>query len=278
MNLLNEQPRDAARRLAAGAISDGFQAQALHEYTDAEGQSLHWRIRLKHPGTGEKWIRPMQKSAQGFTLGEPAYSAGKPLYNLASLVARLEEEVVVVEGEWVADALKKIGVLATTSGAADSAATADWSSLAGRHVTIWPDNDPAGRRYADTVVKALQEFGCEVRVINVEALELVPKGDAVDWLVEHPDATVADVLALACITDNMLAAPMNEGDWPSPQPLAAATAPEPYPLEALPKLSGLLWKRWQGSSRLRLRWSHRRRSRRCRWLPKPMRMSSGPKS
>ena len=93
-------------------------------YTGAEGQPLHWRIRFKHPATGEKWIRPMEKSEQGFTLGEPAYSAGKPLYNLANLAARPEEDMVVVEGEWAADALAKFGVLATTSGAADSAATA----------------------------------------------------------------------------------------------------------------------------------------------------------
>ena len=41
-------------------------------------------------------------------------------------------------------ARRRLGLLATTSGAADSAAKADWRPLAGRDVIIWPDNDEAG--------------------------------------------------------------------------------------------------------------------------------------
>ena len=46
---------------------------------------------------------------------------------------------------------RALRALATTSGAADSAPKADWRPLAGRDVTIWPDNDEAGQRYADAV-------------------------------------------------------------------------------------------------------------------------------
>ena len=80
-------------------------------------------------------------------------------------------------------------------GAADSAAKADWQVLAGRRVTIWPDNDEAGRRYADAVTAALLALGCTVSIINVTSLGLPPKGDAVDWLAVHPDATAADIAA-----------------------------------------------------------------------------------
>ena len=194
---MNETPQQAARRLAAGALREGFKPQALHEYTDTDGTPVHWRIRLKNPDTGDKWVRPMKLNGEGYALGEPDYPEGKPLYRLRDLATRPDDPVIVCEGEWCADSLTKVGVLATTSGAADSAGKTDWRALAGRSVTIWPDNDEAGRRYADAVAAALWALGCTVFIIDVVALNLPPKGDAVDWLMTHPDATVADIAALA---------------------------------------------------------------------------------
>ena len=193
----------AAQRMAASAMRDGFQFQALHEFTDAAGQSLHWRIRLKHPGTGEKWIRPMQRFGDGFKPGEPKYPDGKPLYRLHELAARPDDLVIVTEGEFKADKLAALGLLVTTSGAADSAGKTDWQPLSSRAVLIWPDHDEAGRRYAAAVQAALAPLGCTVQKIDVAVLGLETKGDAADWLAAHPDATAADVLALAreCLPD-----------------------------------------------------------------------------
>lgn len=197
---MNETPRQAARRLAASAIRGGYRPEALHVYTDPEGMPLHWRIRLRHPGTGEKWIRPMKLKGADHVLGEPEYIEGKPLYRLHDLTARPNDTVIVVEGEWCADALAKAGILAITSGAADSAGKADWQPLAGRTVVIWPDNDDAGQRYADAVKSVLLALDCMVRVIDIDALSLPHKGDAVNWLAENPSATFADVRALPTIS------------------------------------------------------------------------------
>lgn len=249
----NETPKDAARRLAASAMRDGFKPQALHEYTDLEGKPLHWRIRMKHPDNGDKWIRPMKPNGEGYSLGEPVYMNGKPLYRLHDLVTRPVDPVVVVEGEWCTDALTKIGVLATTSGAADSAEKTDWQPLAGRTVMIWPDNDDAGQRYADAVADALLALGCSVRMVDVAALNLPHKGDAVDWLAANPHATAFDVGALSTI-ERLPSLPVcetieggvtissfangvpvdNPEDWPEPQALTAKVAAEPYPIDALP--------------------------------------------
>jgi hypothetical protein len=192
-------PMQAAQRMAARVMRDGFEFQALHEFTDQHGQPLQWRIRLKHPGTGQKWIRPMQRFGDGFKQGEPKYVDGKPLYRLHELVARPNDPVIVTEGEYKADKLAALGLLVTTSGAADSASTTDWQPLAGRVAVIWPDNDEAGRRYADAVVRALAPLNCTLRVIEVAALGLDAKGDAADWLAANIDATAADVLALASV-------------------------------------------------------------------------------
>ena len=147
-----QTPMQAAQRMAATPMREGFQFEALHEFTDSQGKALHWRIRLKHPGTGEKWIRPMQRFGDGFKSGEPKYPDGKPLYRLHGLAGQPDAVVVVTEGEYKADKLAALGLLVTTSGAADSAGKTDWQPLAGRDVLIWPDNDDAGQRYADAVV------------------------------------------------------------------------------------------------------------------------------
>jgi hypothetical protein len=185
-----------ARRLSRKPLTDGFKPQALHGYTDADGNPMHWRIRLKNPGTGEKWIRPLMRDGAGFALKQPDYPNGVPLYRLHELAARPDEPVHIVEGETCADALAELSILATTSGAADSAGKADWSILSGRAVTVWPDNDDAGQRYAEAVKNALESVGCDVAMINVAALELEPKDDCVDWLAMHSGAMAADVLAL----------------------------------------------------------------------------------
>lgn len=222
---MSETPQQAARRLAASVLRQGYQPQALHEYTDAAGRPLHWRIRLKNPDTGEKWIRPMKLNGEGYALGELEYPDGKPLYHLRDLAERPDDPVIVCEGEWCADALAKAGALATTSGAADSAVKADWGALAGRRVTIWPDHDEAGERYAEAVTAVLVALGCTVFIIDVTLLGLPPKGDAVDWLATHPDATAKDIAALPVVTGGSMAA--SGTDWPAPKPIQAALHPVP---------------------------------------------------
>jgi len=77
----------------------------------------------------------MTLNGEGYTLGEPEYPEGKPLYRLHDLAPRTADPVIVVEGEWCADALVKVGALATTSGAADSSGKTDWRPLVGRSMT-----------------------------------------------------------------------------------------------------------------------------------------------
>lgn len=189
-----------ARQFSSTPIAKGYKVQALHTYTDTHGNPTHWRIRLKHPATGDKWIRPMRRNDAGFDLKQTDYPNGTPLYRLHELAARPDEPVLNVEGETCTDALAKLDVLATTSGSADSAGKADLSPLAERRVMIWPDNDEAGQHYAADMKARLAALGCTVAVIDVDKLGLPVKGDVVDWLAAHPDATAADVWALPVVT------------------------------------------------------------------------------
>jgi putative DNA primase/helicase len=226
-----ENPQQAARRLAAASLAQGFNPEALHTYTSPSGEPLFWRLRLKHPRTGDKRIFPMWRDASGrFVMKEPpAPPSGKPLYRLHELAQRPDDVVLVVEGEKAADAINKRGCLAATSGSASSAAAADWTPLKGRRVLIWPDNDEPGQRYAADVVQALRGIAAEVSVIDVAALNLPPHGDAVEWLAAHPEAGADDVLSLPALP--AAAGPSDA----APQPLPDALPPvEPFDLALLP--------------------------------------------
>ncbi|PJK15321.1 hypothetical protein CO613_01015 [Lysobacteraceae bacterium NML07-0707] len=239
---MTESPKEVARRLAAPAIKDGFQLQALHEYRSADGVPVFWRIRCKH-ADGRKWIRPMKRNGGGFAIGEPpASEAGKLLYRLPELLAADPARPVwMVEGESCADALAKLAVTVTTTGAADSAGTADLSPLAGRHVIIWPDNDKPGGKYAEALRARLAAIGCTVEAVEVASLDLPDKGDCVDWLTANPDATSAEVEALPRAEMN---APEARLAGFAPEPLRRALPPgEPYPLDALGEVLGAAAKR-----------------------------------
>ena len=225
----------AALRLASAAIEKGFELQAIHQYHDETGNCLHARIRLKHPATGEKWIRPIHQQENEYVFGEPSYPDGKPLYNLHALHTDQLSPPFVLEGEMCVDALQSKNILATTSGSADSASGANWQALAGRNVILWPDNDVAGQRYKHDVAKILLGLGCSLRIVDIAALNLPPKGDVVDWLQAHPHATREDILvnlplipytAPTTASAQQKTMPLNR-TWPEPMPIQAALPPVP---------------------------------------------------
>jgi hypothetical protein len=102
------------------------------------------------------------------------------------LAERQGEPVVVVEGEKCANALNALDILTTTSpGGAKNAAKADWSLLGGRDVTIWPDSDDPGSKYAQDVIAALttlKEQPASIRLLDPAPLALGDGGDVADFI------------------------------------------------------------------------------------------------
>ncbi len=196
MNTSPETAIEAARRLSAPMLDKGFKPVALHTYTDANGEALYCRIRCKHPDTKEKWIRPMKLNGQGYEIGEPKFQNGKPLYALHRIANNPEAIVWVTEGEQKVNALYKLGLVATTSGGATSAESTDWEPLRGKTIKIFPDNDTAGKAYAETVASILLRMSCTVSCVDVGKLGLGIGDDVMEWLASHPNASAADIEAL----------------------------------------------------------------------------------
>lgn len=205
--------KKAVHTMTASARKQGFSLEAkhggaIHHFTAPDGAITFVRVRLKHPVTGDKWIRPLRRDAAGVwgEMKAPEFADGAPLYNLHQLCdpARKSERVILVEGEYKVDMLLLRGILATTSGGAQSVEATDWKPLSGRNMLVWADNDTAGFEYAQHAADNLKALGCEVAFIDVAALKLPPKGDVVDWLKAFHQqhgrkATAADIWALPVI-------------------------------------------------------------------------------
>ena len=178
-----DQIKEAAKSITASQKAKGFNAEAIHLYKDQDGAVIYARLRMVN-AEEDKWIRPLSRDAEGnwTQLKEPTFPNGKPLYNLDRLAKYPDLTVLLVEGEKAADALTKLGLLATTSGGATSAKDANWQALAGRDVIVWPDNDEAGLKYADEVMTKLESVNAKAKLLDIEALKLPPKGDAVEFI------------------------------------------------------------------------------------------------
>ena len=265
MNALMKEPapesaRDGAARLFKGALQAGFAMRGRHRYVMPDGSELLRVVRLKHPhwetlsdaqrdqlkerhgcdGKG-KIIRPIHRATDGryIAKGPARPVTGWPLYVPPYPLVE-SDPVVYVEGEACADALAKLGVPSRTSlGGAQRANDTDWTAAPRQPAVVWPDHDKAGADYADAVTAALHAQGCTVELIDAKALGLPMKGDAVDWLEMHPDATAADVLALPRLTPTAPGTTTAAAWVSAPEPLRRALPPAlDYPLAALGPLLG----------------------------------------
>ena len=202
-----EDAKKAAHRLTQNQIDQGYIPSGFYPYTDKEGNPLFWRIRLDHLTKG-KWIRPLSFNGSKWVLEEPNFpKGGKPLYRLHEIVSRPDEGVFIVEGEKCADALAALGLLATTSGPANSAEAADWSELLGRRAIIWPDNDSPGLKYREDATKKLLPLDCDIQWIDISKLGWPSDSggeDAVDWIDLNPQVNKYDIEALPkCPVDGL---------------------------------------------------------------------------
>lgn len=128
---------------------------------------------------GKKDIRPVSKRDDRWVI--EAMPEPRTLYRLPEL---LEEDLVFVcEGEKAADAVRGLGLTATTaSGGSGSASKTDWSPLAGKTVVLLPDNDLPGQKYVDWPARHLPTLNPPATIKIVTLPNLPDKGDAVDWI------------------------------------------------------------------------------------------------
>ena len=206
LDTLREQGLDLRRSRGNGAVSiEAYRHPTLGSpsrawpYYDATGRLVGYAARFETP-TG-KTFRPLVHDAAGrwhtaSRIG--GFPKPYPLFNLSALLAKPMAPVLICEGEQAAEAASHQfpdWVAVTSLHGAKAPQKSDWSSVATRDVTIWPDADDAGARFAAAVAQLVHEAGAaSVRIVPVP--NDVPAGwDLADPLPEGMD--LAALLASA---------------------------------------------------------------------------------
>lgn len=142
---------------------------ANYHYYDRDGKIAAVVQRFENNGKKTFRVRP----------GAPPV---RPLYRIKSIIEA--SHVILCEGEKCADALASVGIEATTvmSGANAPLDKVDWTPLAGKHVTLWPDNDEPGHQLMERVRPHLQAINCRIDIIDVSGRP--DKWDAADCITE----------------------------------------------------------------------------------------------
>jgi putative DNA primase/helicase len=154
------------------------QPAAWWDYFNSEGKIVGRVVRFQPPGRAKEY-RQCRPAADGWQWKMNGLRL--PLYRLPDLLRAPAATVYLVEGEKVADALRGLGLLATTNpGGAGKFTALHAKTLTGRDVVLLPDNDEPGRRHRAKTCAALVQAGAQVRVVQLPGLP--PKGDAVQWI------------------------------------------------------------------------------------------------
>ncbi len=201
-------PTDAPRPPAHNRLG---KATAYFEYRDGADNVIGYVCRYDRAEGGKlfmpmTWCRHTDRKLTEWRF--KSWSMPRPLYGLNWLAASCDAPVLVCEGEKAVDAASQLlpgYVVITSPGGSNAAHKADWQQLSGRQVTIWPDADEPGRKYADAVTKCLHKVGAaSVSIINL------PVGASESWDAADAMAEGWDEVRTAALVDDVNAAPDSE--------------------------------------------------------------------
>lgn len=202
---------------------------ARYTYTDEQGNTLFQVVRLEPKDvhkTGKMTLPLSYGVDSGSADPTPGWALKKyqspdksllPLYNLKELINNPTKPILIVEGEKTAEAAKVIFpemVVTTWHGGAGNVPAADLSSLKGRNVVMWPDNDATGKKAMEALSQRCKDIGANsIKMVGLEF------GDNAPTLPEKWD--LADALPHG-ITQDMVRQKLTDLDLPVvTQPLVA---------------------------------------------------------
>lgn len=155
--------------------------------------SAHWIYRTEEGNiagiiarfdlsNGKKETLPIvwcKDSNGGATWQWKAMKEPRPLYNLPFV----SDTIVIVEGEKCAEAVNRAGYHATTwSGGCAAMTKTDFTTLSGKHVIIWPDNDAPGKRAAESIAAIIKPYAASIKIVSI------PDGKPETWDAADTDA------------------------------------------------------------------------------------------
>jgi len=164
----------------AGNSGPQITADHIYEYRDVDG-SLNFVIaRIDATETqGKRILQFGYDFITGTWIGK-SFPKPRPLFGLEELANG--KPICIVEGEKSCLAARTIlgdsYTVMTWAGGSAAAGHADWSTIAGRRVLIWPDADAPGAKCSALIAETLAPHNVEIKILTVDDM---PKGwDAAD--------------------------------------------------------------------------------------------------
>lgn len=196
--LLQDRERPAADAARPAPSQAPGRVVAQFDYTDPLGRVL-FRIERVEPGRQGRRKDFRVKRPDGAGGWAAGLNGFEPVpYRLLDVASPPPgDPIYIVEGEKKADALAKLGLVATCNpfGAGKwPASFARW--FVGRDVVIMPDNDAPGRAHAEDVAGKLRDVAASLTRVDLPGLP--EKGDVIDWLAAGGTAeALADLVKAA---------------------------------------------------------------------------------
>lgn len=156
------------------------QIVGTYDYTDPQGNLVYQVVRYepkefrqRRPDDKGGWIWNMEG------VSRLPYRIGEVL---------MQPTVVITEGEKDADNIRSCGMTATCNvGGAGKWLDAYSEFLKGKDIIVIPDNDDAGKKHAEQVVKSLDGKALSLKLVQVPA----PYKDASDYIASFVDVSEA---------------------------------------------------------------------------------------
>lgn len=186
-------------------------------YRDKDGRLLfkNCRFLIQHnDGTVKKEDRPYiyRQFGNGKRWAWAGLDRPRPLYGLDRLAQKPNANVIICEGEKATDAATALfpdHVAITSPNGAGNSHHGDWGPLQGRTLTIWPDNDLEGQKYAQSVARAVKKAGCRSVSIVPIPEDFPPKWDLADnppegWTGEQIINLLGDAIPVIDPLENLI--------------------------------------------------------------------------
>jgi len=149
-----------------------------YPYHNANGKLVYQVVRLKDP----KDFRQRQPNGNNGWIWNMK-GIDRVLYRLPDVLKAVKEgkPIFIPEGEKDCDTLTNLDLEATTN---PGGASQPWlklytNALTGAQLILLPDNDDAGRKRVQTIVRAVGR-ACRMKIVELPGLP--PKGDVSDWI------------------------------------------------------------------------------------------------
>lgn len=185
-------PRDANR----DDIRINGQKPTLYPYRNADGDILFYIARVDSDGSSKKIVRPVcwwkySDGREEWKFKQPL-DKNRPLLNLPQIIKDFSKTIMVVEGEKVFLAARKVFpnyVVTTSAGGSGAAAKTDWSPVNNRDVIIAIDHDEAGQQYGDDVYRLYKDAGAgSIKLLSttIFANHIIEDGSVVEHTRDIP--------------------------------------------------------------------------------------------